>query len=862
MAGVNHEFDPLFDYYGRLFNVDPALGKTVFHLESGGNAGSRDSPQGAQGGMQIIPSTARGLGISDPRDINQAIYGGMKYLREGLDATGTPQGALAYYHGGPDRSQWGPRTAAYVANGQSYYPSMSLTAYAPPRPDATSAKAPATKEPTADDILKSYEQQDKAAPSPVMPSTAPEGVPMMRIAPPGEKGSPKADDILRAYETADAAAPPSPAVKSPAPEADQTVPSEYPTMPYGTGAAGAIMPGLVTPTGNALMGAARGFVQGAERGRLETQPLLTPYAEDALQGMWAGRNIYAPAAHLFDQAHAGVNALVSGVAGAVGGGTEAAGIPGFGRDINMLMAVAPMAHVGTGVPSVEPAVSPPSRPQFVSERFAPDVSQMNPRDAIQTLLQHDVAENPPSPDRGTSNNQGAPNPLVARPGETGLPLNAAEPSSSLPGIYGGTPDVTKGPFAQGGAAGADVTGSPIPIKTPAQRITDLEKSVLQTAEERAGPQLHDPTQYVEGIPPRLLASTQFTPLNALDEKVAIGSDPAFRKEIEANARARNEGMTDLLRTDAMDANALDEAHQARSEVSPQALGVFEGEKPVDAGGLVNTIQDYLKGPDGKQAAVRNTLNNVLDSLHDADGNIEKLPSVIYGARKNLTDLLKKGVKGTSDVADDVRASKHILTNLLPQFDETISGGAPKFASEYLPQYHEMSQPINQMEFLQKYQTGAKKITDGDGYLIPNKVQKMLDDILQGVRAPGVNPAKSLSDQQIQNIINVRNELAAGKLRDRLAAVKGSDSFQQFMRVIAPTPTPIKAAATGAATLGAHGLIAASPLAGYGNAALGTYQNVVKPALQARRARKAEAAIAERKAQLLTPSNPLQNPPEP
>lgn len=36
------------------------------------------------------------------------------YLREGLDQTGNLTDALHYYHGGPDRSLWGPKTRAYA----------------------------------------------------------------------------------------------------------------------------------------------------------------------------------------------------------------------------------------------------------------------------------------------------------------------------------------------------------------------------------------------------------------------------------------------------------------------------------------------------------------------------------------------------------------------------------------------------------------------------------------------------------------------------------------------------------------------------------------------------------------------------
>ena len=400
-------------------------------------------------------------------------------------------------------------------------------------------------------------------------------------------------------------------------------------------------------------------------------------------------------------------------------------------------------------------------------------------------------------------------------------------------------------------AGAQITTEPLPPKTQTERVRDLEKAVNQTAEDRAGPQMRDDTAYVPGIPPRRLAGRDFSdPVNALDEKMAIGSDKAFRKEITAQDRDRNQGMVDLLRTDAQDAPALDRAHDARSQVSPAAMGVFEGEQPTNAASLVAKIDKLLSGPEGKQKAVRSTLKDVRDSLFDSDGNLETMPSRLYGARKNLTDLLKKGVRGTGDVADDVRASKHFLEDLLPDFDETITKGAGRF-TEYLKAWSELSKPIDQLEFLQQYQTGAKKLTNDTGYLQPNKVQKMLDDIHQANKAKGVNKGKSLTDEQIANIEAVRNELAAQQLQDRMALVKGSDTFQQLNR----------AGETGAGSVGSlikDTLIhtALLPTAGVGNF---LYEKGAKPWVAARRAKKTAEAVAARKAELLAPPNPLIQP---
>lgn len=36
------------------------------------------------------------------------------YYQEGLEKTGNPRDALHYYHGGPNRKLWGPKTRAYA----------------------------------------------------------------------------------------------------------------------------------------------------------------------------------------------------------------------------------------------------------------------------------------------------------------------------------------------------------------------------------------------------------------------------------------------------------------------------------------------------------------------------------------------------------------------------------------------------------------------------------------------------------------------------------------------------------------------------------------------------------------------------
>ena len=83
------------------YNLPPGLIKAVIRAESNFQVGAV-SAAGAQGLMQLMPATARELGVEDPFDIAQNIDGGARYLRQMLDNFGGDvKVALAAYNAGP-----------------------------------------------------------------------------------------------------------------------------------------------------------------------------------------------------------------------------------------------------------------------------------------------------------------------------------------------------------------------------------------------------------------------------------------------------------------------------------------------------------------------------------------------------------------------------------------------------------------------------------------------------------------------------------------------------------------------------------------------------------------------------------------
>lgn len=89
----------------RQFKVDPALVRAVIHAESGFNVHAR-SPKGAVGLMQLMPATAKVLGVANPRVPRENIHGGAKYLADLLvQFKNDVMLATAAYNAGPQAVQ-------------------------------------------------------------------------------------------------------------------------------------------------------------------------------------------------------------------------------------------------------------------------------------------------------------------------------------------------------------------------------------------------------------------------------------------------------------------------------------------------------------------------------------------------------------------------------------------------------------------------------------------------------------------------------------------------------------------------------------------------------------------------------------
>lgn len=118
------QYSSIINRHAKANNVDPDLVAAIIQQESGGNSNSV-SQAGAGGLMQLMPKTARGLGVTDVFDPEQNIAGGTKYIAQMLRRyKGNVEKALWAYNAGPgnaDNGRLPDETKKYIPSVMARY---------------------------------------------------------------------------------------------------------------------------------------------------------------------------------------------------------------------------------------------------------------------------------------------------------------------------------------------------------------------------------------------------------------------------------------------------------------------------------------------------------------------------------------------------------------------------------------------------------------------------------------------------------------------------------------------------------------------------------------------------------------------
>lgn len=126
----NTAIDDIVNQAAQKYNVDADLIRSVIHAESSFNPFAT-SPAGAMGLMQLMPDTAKEMGVRDAYDVRENVMAGTRYLKMLLDRyDGEVDLALAAYNWGMGNLEKRPdhlpqETLSYIDRVKSNYKSLN-----------------------------------------------------------------------------------------------------------------------------------------------------------------------------------------------------------------------------------------------------------------------------------------------------------------------------------------------------------------------------------------------------------------------------------------------------------------------------------------------------------------------------------------------------------------------------------------------------------------------------------------------------------------------------------------------------------------------------------------------------------------
>ncbi len=331
--------------------------------------------------------------------------------------------------------------------------------------------------------------------------------------------------------------------------------------------------------------------------------------------------------------------------------------------------------------------------------------------------------------------------------------------------------VNTGPSTVGAAAASPEEAAMSPKEAAADQATAEMQKLLEPQEVGVA----DRNIYVPGVTPTMAEVEQS--VNLARELKALGQAfPQVSQDAREIAAASNDarqsyfqqlagGPADIMRAEG------DRSAQAEADLA----AAWTDKKAADITPIVNLGADILASPDGRRSVVVSNVNDVLGKLLDGNGDAITDPEILYGVRKHIDDLLSK--EAAAGNPQNIRAQANLLA-LKGELDGVIEQAAPGFG-QYLENYASASRPIDEMTALQAVEP---KLYDAQNRMTYAKVQQAMKQIVTARQADGINPYKSISDETMQGLWNLRDDLRRSAAAQELARTPGSDTAQNLMDI--------------------------------------------------------------------------------
>lgn len=733
------KWDDLIQSAGQKYNVDPRLIASVVQVESGGNPKAYNSEYGATGLTQIIPDTAKRLGV-DPKTPERAIEGAAKLLDENLRRYGNAEQAILAYHGGTDQSNWGPKTQDYLRKITKQYGAPEVATTAPavpdefvsrfgPRPSAQSAAAA-----PVDDVSSAF---------------------MARF---GPKPEPQAVAQVATAQPAPEATAPQKGILDTARGLVEDLGAQ------GISNANAVGRGIM----DVLDAPSEWLAAGAEKsgitGLLGQAGINMPTYDQQVQKNAQSRAVYDAA-----NPDSGIQGVVSRVGG------------------NLLGTLAPIAGVEAGLVKGGQALSGAlGNPQALASAG----SFLRGQGGLASRMTYNAAQGGAA---GALLSGGQPEGSTGDSAMLGAALGSAVPVAGAAARYiGDTGKALAAPFTASGrqsiASGTirneatkdalnlgqisvrpstPLTGDPAvdAAAAAADRVAASDAVARAAAGGRIAANFNE---IIPGSKPTLAQATGNAGVAALERAAMSRAPNEFAERQLANYSARNAYMTEIKGTPETLAAA---AANREAEALPFLRSALENARPANANPVIDEIDTILKGRAGQRDEVVKALEKVKGKLDLGDGRgVQNDVEQLYGVRQSINDQLAT-VSGRDNSASQL-ASKELI-QVRQKLDDVIQSSAPGF-KEFLGKYAELSKPVDAQRYLQ-----SLDLTDQTSQRITlNKVKSAINKIEKQRAAPGANEAKSISEDQLGMLKNLQSDLQREAHSSRGMAI-GSNTFQNF-----------------------------------------------------------------------------------
>jgi hypothetical protein len=727
-------FEPIFQAAGAEWNVDPTLLKAMATQESAGKPRAVSSA-GAQGLMQIIPSTQRALGVTDPFDPVQSIYAGAKYMDEALSKEGRPDLALLYYHGGPGwRDKYGKESAGYVPAVTGHFQKLIREAANQPTsaqsaPDQQAAPSPEVGNAMAkkDDKIESDEEFLKRTGN--------------------VSGAESDDDFLK---RTGAVGGETTAKVEDAPPGPYSEYGDLAAQPWAQGtppAADSYAP---------LLSAGKNILDATVEGWRSFDP-EAPETANNNQQSYIGQYFTHPLVQIGSvpfRAAAAVGAGLGQTAYEAGNALD----PRLGRDAYMaaqvLGALGPQAAMpGAGMKSpVAPEVNQ-LQPKFIREQpgaAPPRPEGMTDAERIKQLIQHDTPETEPS----------RPTPEIPA---TTAGVAEGEPHKAWVGdTVGQIKSLVEENAAAGGPKDLSAAATPTELANMSPQMAKAYRRMAEVNRVVSPIEGEDTSTMVPGSIPTE-AEAKGDPVTSQKEVMTRQRRPEVYEgpqgRLTQNDAARTRLYDDQTLSDPqIETLNEDQAKQARKDTAT----VIAKAGPVDAAPEAARLKRVLADPRiQEQPDIVKVLQPIHDALYDADGNLKTDIQSFWGMHDNLMNKLAKAKDPLQASSSEKFAFNQILDakNAVDELMNKASGGA---FQTFLDNQAEFFKSKNAATILRDFR--PKMINQKTGAIDANRFHRFVTDLAVRRGKPGIDAAMDIPDEVMGNLMNIDDDLKrAGRI---------------------------------------------------------------------------------------------------